>query len=57
MLFNILEFLTKPKNLICDHGIYYVEINDIKCKQYYQHENGAWLFYAIISRNPISKND
>jgi hypothetical protein len=57
MLFNTLDFLTKPKNLIFDHGIYYVEIDDIKCMLYSQEDNGWWSFYAIISRKRISNND
>lgn len=53
MLFSILSFLTKPKNLIDD---YYVEIDNETCRAYSQNDLGIWSFYAIIRRNPIRKD-
>lgn len=53
MLFSLLNFLSKPPYLVEDNGLYYVELDDNRCKVYIQSSSGWWFFHSIQKKLPV----
>lgn len=53
MIFNLLDALTRPANLVSEGGMNVVDMDDGTCKVYSQNTWGIWSFYAIVRRSSV----